>query len=155
MSYRHPALDRIDRTVGLFSWDPEKTAPTGLAEMTATAERCGFTSIFYPEAYGREAMTNGALSTAQLHNGAREDASRILNESMTLDQIRNIVPVMLQEISNGRAASHDVLNGLKGSMAGLVTPQPTNPAGQPTPKVAIPNIDHNAIDAELAKRGHK
>jgi probable F420-dependent oxidoreductase len=64
MAYRHPALNKIDNTVGLFSWDPERTLPKDLPTITHTAEHLGFSSLWYPEAYGREAMLNGALLIA-------------------------------------------------------------------------------------------
>ena len=64
-----------------------------------------------------ERMINGALlSVAQLHEGAREDATKLLNEDMTPEQIRRIVPVMRQEINNSRTAIKAQLGEIKDRM---------------------------------------
>ena len=49
-------------------------------------------------------MQGGAMSVAQLHAGAAEDAKALLNEDMTLAQVKAIIPVMLQEIKNSKEA---------------------------------------------------
>jgi hypothetical protein len=52
-----------------------------------------------------ERMINGGLlSAAQLHEGAREDAHRLLNADMTPEQMRRIVKLMRSEIDNQRSA---------------------------------------------------
>lgn len=58
-----------------------------------------------------ERMINGGLlSAAQLHEGAREDAHRLLNADMTPEQMRRIVKLMRSEIDNQRSAFKEQVN---------------------------------------------
>lgn len=167
MSYRHPALDRIDRTVGLFSWDPEKIAPTGLADLTAIAERCGFTSLFYPEAYGREAMTNGALlvaNSSELIIGSAiasiwaRDAVNAKNASRTLDAWSN------QRFILGLGVSHQPLvERMRGHnytkpyaamneyLDALAKAPMTSPEGQSEPPVLIAALGPKMLELAAEK----
>jgi uncharacterized coiled-coil protein SlyX len=57
-----------------------------------------------------ERMINGGLlSAAQLHEGAREDAHKLLNADMTPEQIRRTVKLMRTEINNQRSAFDEQL----------------------------------------------
>lgn len=69
-----------------------------------------------------ERMINGGLlSIAQLHEGAREDARKLLNEDMTPKQMREIVNVMRQEIDNQRNAFKEQSTEIKGRLKGGVS----------------------------------
>lgn len=66
-----------------------------------------------------ERMINGGLlSIAQLHEGAREDAQRILNGNMSVKEIKAKVPLMRQEIDNQRSAFTEQLSDVRGRMKG-------------------------------------
>jgi hypothetical protein len=58
-------------------------------------------------------MVGGMLSVAQLHEGAREDAKRILSEDMTIAEVNSILPVMLAEIRNQKEAAAETVADLK------------------------------------------
>jgi probable F420-dependent oxidoreductase len=57
----HPTLERLSGTVGLWTLTHESVRPAELDELTATIEGAGFSALWVPEAYGREAMTGALL----------------------------------------------------------------------------------------------
>jgi hypothetical protein len=75
-------------------------------------------------------LQGGALSAAQLHAGAAEDAKALLNEDMSPEKIMSILPVILQEIENGKKASADKVEEIKYRM----NQQKINPTPGATPK---------------------
>lgn len=77
-------------------------------------------------------LQGGQLSTAQLHQGAADDASKILNENMTVEQVRRVIPVMLREMNNARAATHDQISDIRTRMhAAPPRPAAASSAAQP------------------------
>ena len=64
-------------------------------------------------------MVGGMLSVAQLHEGAREDAKRILSEDMTIAEVNAVLPVMLAEIKNQKEAAHETIADLKSQINGV------------------------------------
>lgn len=64
-----------------------------------------------------ERMINGGLlSVAQLHEGAREDAKRLMNGDMTPEEIKRTLKVMLQEINNQKSAFKEQIAEVKGGL---------------------------------------
>jgi probable F420-dependent oxidoreductase len=57
----HPTLEQLQGTVGVWTHANESVRPSGLAELTERLEVAGFSAIWLPEAYGREAMTGAQL----------------------------------------------------------------------------------------------
>lgn len=79
-----------------------------------------------------ERMINGGLmSVAQLHEGAREDAKQLINEAMTPQQIRRVLPVMRQEIDNAKQASREQITDIKSRMQTTPKAGAAAPAGAP------------------------
>jgi hypothetical protein len=64
-------------------------------------------------------ITNGTLSIAQLHEGAREDAQRLLNGNMSPAEMRAVMTIMKKEIGNQRKAWKDQLSEVSDSIKGL------------------------------------
>lgn len=62
--------------------------------------------------------TGGMLSAAQLHAGAAEDAKKIVNGDMSVEETLAVIPVMMQEIENGRQAAKDVEQYYKDELHG-------------------------------------
>ncbi len=167
MAYRHPALEKIDRTVGLFSWEPENTIPADLAAMTSAAERFGFSSLWYPEAYGREAMTNGALLVAnstELIIGSAiasiwaRDAVNAKNAARTLDAWSN------QRYILGLGVSHQPLvERMRGHnyskpfaamneyLDAMANAKMTSPEGQLEPPVLIAALGPKMLELAAEK----
>lgn len=63
--------------------------------------------------------SGGMLSVAQLHAGAQEDAKKIINGDMSVQETLEKIPVMLQEIENGRQAAKEVEGYYKDQLHGL------------------------------------
>jgi len=59
------------------------------------------------------ALQGGLLSAAQLHRGAAEDATKILNESMSVDEVRAVIPIMIREMENARRAASDQMHEIR------------------------------------------
>lgn len=57
----HPTLDRLRGTVGVWTSTHESLPPGAQAQVTSTLEQAGYSAIWMPEAYGREAMTGAQL----------------------------------------------------------------------------------------------
>ena len=58
------ALESLRSTVGLWSPGMEAVAPSQLKELLGQVEQQGWPVLWYPESYGREAFTAGALALA-------------------------------------------------------------------------------------------
>jgi len=66
-----------------------------------------------------ERMINGGLlSVAQLHEGAREDAAKIINGDMPASLIRAKLPLMRQEMANAKSSAAEQLAEIRGRMKG-------------------------------------
>ena len=67
-------------------------------------------------------LQGGSLSIAQLHQGAADDAKKLLNGDMTPEQIRAIIPVMRQEMEMSKAGAkktaEDLRNRIRQPLAG-------------------------------------
>lgn len=97
-----------------------------------------------------ERMLNGGqMSVAQLHQGAQEDAHKILNSDMNVATVNAVLPVMLREMNNARSATHSQLATVRNRMSthgsapaggtGLSAPTAAPaaaPAGSPVPTAA-------------------
>jgi len=57
----HPALARLQGTVGIWTTTHETIRPSRIGAVTSILEAGGFSAIWAPEAYGREAMTGALL----------------------------------------------------------------------------------------------
>ena len=71
------------------------------------------------------ALQGGLLSSAQLHRGAADEAAKILNESMSVEEVRAVIPVMLREMENARRAADDQLHEIRDRLHKA----PVSPAG--------------------------
>lgn len=69
-------------------------------------------------------LQGGQLSTAQLHQGAAEDAKSILNENMTPGEANKVLKMMLREMNNARESAHDQIEIVKHRMQGVTSPAP-------------------------------
>jgi hypothetical protein len=88
-------------------------------------------------------MTGGLLSIAQLHEGAREDAKRLLNGDMSPAEMRSVMTVMKQEIANQRNSWKDQLGEISESM------KKTGRAGSAAPASGTaPAVDTAALEKE-------
>lgn len=74
------------------------------------------------------AIQGGLLSAAQLHQGAAEEAKKILNENMSVEEVRAVIPIMIREMENARRAASDQLHEIR---TRLHAPAPTASASQP------------------------
>ena len=59
-----PVLETLRGTVGLWTWTHETVPPSQAGEVAALAETLGFTSMFIPEAFGREPLVSASLLLA-------------------------------------------------------------------------------------------
>jgi probable F420-dependent oxidoreductase len=57
----HPTLERLRGTVGIWTHTHESLLPAQLGEVTSRLEAAGYSALWLPEAYGREAMTGAQL----------------------------------------------------------------------------------------------
>jgi probable F420-dependent oxidoreductase len=57
----HPTLERLRGTVGIWTMTHESVPPARTSEVTHVLEESGFSAMWVPEAYGREAMTGAQL----------------------------------------------------------------------------------------------
>jgi probable F420-dependent oxidoreductase len=57
----HATLTRLSGTVGVWTLTHEAVRPDSLGEVTTRIEAAGFSALWVPEAYGREAMTGALL----------------------------------------------------------------------------------------------
>lgn len=85
-------------------------------------------------------ITGGALSIAQLHVGAQEDARKLINGDMTPKQARAVMETMNAEMQNARAAAHESRKRVSDQMRSLGTGAPDTggaappaAAGKPAP----------------------
>ena len=83
-------------------------------------------------------LSGGMLSTAQLHAGAAEDAKNILNENMDIATVQKVIPVMLREIQNGRAAANETLTDLRSQIRGVGGAAGAAGAGSPVQTATNP-----------------
>ncbi len=60
----HPTLERLCGTVGVWTTTHEAVVPSRIGEVTERLEAAGFSALWTPEAYGREAMTGAQLLLA-------------------------------------------------------------------------------------------
>lgn len=60
-----PTLESLKGTVGIWTFALEGVAPAQLSAALALLESGGFTALWLPEAWGREAMTGAAVALAQ------------------------------------------------------------------------------------------
>jgi probable F420-dependent oxidoreductase len=58
------SLQRLDGTVGLWTWTAESRPAARAHEVAAAIESFGFSAMWIPEAWGREAFTSAALLLA-------------------------------------------------------------------------------------------
>jgi len=86
-------------------------------------------------------ITGGALSIAQLHVGAQEDARKLINGDMTPKQARAVMETMNAEMQNARAAAHESRKRVSDQMRNLGTGAPDTGgaapaagAGKPAPR---------------------
>lgn len=93
----------------------------GLAQLDLAAKQVG-------TEYER-LIQGGALSVAQLHAGASEDAKKLLNGDMPPKQARAIMEIMRTEMRNAKSASHESrdrvveqIRGLGGARVSAPTP---------------------------------
>jgi hypothetical protein len=83
-------------------------------------------------------MTGGLLSIAQLHEGAREDARRLLNGDMSPAEMRSVMDVMKTEIENQRNSWKDQLSEIKDKMKNTGRPSGgAAPAGASSGKTVV------------------
>ena len=59
-----PVLESLRGTVGLWTWTHETVPPSQAGDVAALAETLGFTSMFIPEAFGREPLVSASLLLA-------------------------------------------------------------------------------------------
>jgi probable F420-dependent oxidoreductase len=57
----HLTLEQLRGTIGVWTHTNESVRPSGLGELSERLEVSGFSAIWLPEAYGREAMTGAQL----------------------------------------------------------------------------------------------
>jgi probable F420-dependent oxidoreductase len=57
----HPTLERVKGTVGIWTTTLETLLPSRIAEGTSAVEGAGFSTLWVPEAWGREALTHAQL----------------------------------------------------------------------------------------------
>lgn len=57
-------LESLRGTIGLWTWTHETLPPSQAGEVAALAESLGFTSMFIPEAFGREPLVSASLLLA-------------------------------------------------------------------------------------------
>jgi probable F420-dependent oxidoreductase len=57
----HPTLERLRGTVGIWTTTHEALRPAALGELTGQLESDGFSALWVPEAYGREAISGAQL----------------------------------------------------------------------------------------------
>jgi probable F420-dependent oxidoreductase len=60
----HPTLERLRGTVGVWTLTHESVVPSRIGEVTNRLETAGFSALWAPEAYGREAMSGAQLLLA-------------------------------------------------------------------------------------------
>lgn len=63
-------------------------------------------------------LAGGILSVAQLHEGAREDAKKMLSGDMTIQEIRAKLPLMKREMDNAIKAGKDTNKSLRDDLSG-------------------------------------
>lgn len=87
-------------------------------------------------------ITGGALSIAQLHVGAQEDARKLINGDMTPKQARAVMETMNAEMQNARAAAHESRKRVSDQMRNLGTGAPDTGGAAPaaTGKPAPPAV---------------
>lgn len=104
-------------------------------------------------------ITGGQLSVAQLHQGAQEDAKKLLNGDMPPEKARATMQIMVREIQNAKDAAHgsvdsvtDKLRNLGGNPAAVprtgtgVTPTASAAPSAPTgPKKIANDADYAAL----------
>lgn len=130
----------VNETIGKgnIDWTPWLNKPiNALRSATGSGNLAAYALAVHQVAteYERQ-ITGGQLSVAQLHAGAQEQADKILNGSMNVEQVQAVLPIMLREIENGRQAAHEQLaeirTRLKGGGAdGQPKPEP-KPTAAPT-----------------------
>jgi hypothetical protein len=93
-----PSLQRLDGTVGVWTFAQETLPAAQSGEIAAELEELGFAAIWIPEAWGREAFTNAALQLAAsstitvatgIANIWARDAVAAVNASKTLNAAFN------------------------------------------------------------------
>jgi probable F420-dependent oxidoreductase len=62
------SLQRLDGTVGIWSFASEALAPARAGEISQELESLGFGAFWFPEAWGREAFTNAGLQLSASSN---------------------------------------------------------------------------------------
>lgn len=77
-------------------------------------------------------ITGGALSIAQLHVGAQEDARKLINGDMTPKQARAVMETMHAEMKNAREAAHESRKRVSDQMRNLGTGVPDTGGAAPT-----------------------
>jgi len=93
-----------------------------------------------------ERMINGGLlSIAQLHEGAREDAKRLINADMTPTEMKARLGVMLQEIENQKSAFKEQIGEVRGGLgkrgAPAAAPAARQTATNPTTGEKVELVD--------------
>lgn len=83
-------------------------------------------------------ITGGALSIAQLHVGAQEDARKLINGDMTPKQARAVMETMNAEMQNARAAAHESRKRVTDQMRNLGTGAPDTGGAAPAPAAGAP-----------------
>jgi hypothetical protein len=83
-------------------------------------------------------LTGGALSVAQLHEGAREDAAKLLNGDMTPEEVKAKIPIMLREMEN----AHDAAKAQLGEIDARIADRAA------TPKPNVPTVQHSAPSSD-------
>lgn len=120
--------EKIKRDIATMNSVLDKVAATGgakvlnapinkIREMLSDADR-GVLDLVTQQVgteYERN-LTGGMNSVAQLHAGALEDGKSLLNQDMTIPEIRAKLPIMIQEINNFKSAADVVEGNLKDDM---------------------------------------
>lgn len=83
-------------------------------------------------------ITGGALSIAQLHVGAQEDARKLINGDMTPKQARAVMETMNAEMKNAREAAHESRKRVSDQMRSLGTGAPDTGGAAPAPAAGKP-----------------
>ena len=55
------ALEKLRNTIGLWTFAHEFVAPREAGNVAAFVESLGYSALWFPEAFGREALTSASL----------------------------------------------------------------------------------------------
>lgn len=87
-----------------------------LRTQTSSPELAAYRRAINQVATEYQRVISGPLSNAMLHEGAREDAARMMSEDMTIAEVEAIIPVMLRDIENAKQAGEEQLQAMMGKL---------------------------------------